>query len=70
MASGHGDEQRDERRALADDLTMVRQLQSDVLRIQAWPFDLGVITRLGTLLVLPPFLGVFARILILTFLHI
>ena len=70
MASGRGDEHRDERRALADDLTMVRQLQSDVLRIQAWPFDLGVITRLGTLLVLPPFLGVFARILILTFLHI
>ena len=70
MAPGRGDEHRDERRALADDLTMVRQLQSDVLRIQAWPFDLGVITRLGTLLVLPPFLGVFARILILTFLHI
>ncbi len=68
--TGREDEYRDERRALADELTMVRQLQSDVLRIQTWPFDLGVITRLGTLLVLPPFLGVAARILILTFLGI
>ncbi len=59
-----------DRQALADELTIVRQLQADIHRIMGWPFDLGVMTRLATVLALPPLLGVVARILILTFLHI
>ena len=56
--------------ALADELTMVRQIQQDIQKIQSWPFDLGVVSRLATVLVIPPILGVLARILILVFLHL
>ena len=59
-----------ETKALADEVTMVRQIQQDVQKIQSWPFDLGVVSRLATVLVIPPILGVFARILILVFLHL
>jgi len=59
-----------ERSDLAGELTMVYQLQSPIHRIQTWPFDIGVITRLASVLVLPPVLGVVARILILIFLRI
>lgn len=56
--------------ALADELTMVRQIQQDIQRIQSWPFDVGVVSRLATVLVVPPILGVLARILILVFLRL
>ncbi|OLD34030.1 MAG: hypothetical protein AUI50_08295 [Crenarchaeota archaeon 13_1_40CM_2_52_14] len=56
--------------ALADELTMMRQVQQDIQKIQSWPFDLGVVSRLATVLVIPPILGVLARILILVFLHL
>ena len=56
--------------ALADELTMIRQVQQDLQKIQSWPFDLGVVSRLATVLVIPPILGVLARILILVFLHL
>jgi hypothetical protein len=56
--------------ALASELTVVRQIESDIHKIQNWPFDIGVITRLATVLVLPPILGVLARIMILIFLRI
>jgi len=56
--------------ALADELTMVRQIQQDIQRIQSWPFDVGVVSKLATVLVVPPILGVLARILILVFLHL
>jgi len=56
--------------ALADELTMMRQVQQDMQKIQSWPFDLGVVSRLATVLVIPPILGVLARILILVFLHL
>src|SRR2546426_4547374 len=56
--------------ALADELTMVRQIQQDIQKIQSWPFDLGVVSKLATVLVIPPILGVLARILILVFLHL
>ena len=56
--------------ALADELTMVRQIQQDIQKIQSWPFDFGVVSRLATVLVIPPILGVLARILILVFLHL
>src|SRR2546427_430934 len=56
--------------ALADELTMMRQVQQDLQKIQSWPFDLGVVSRLATVLVIPPILGVLARILILVFLHL
>jgi len=63
-------ESADEKDALASELSAVRQVESDIHRIQTWPFDIGVITRLATVLVLPPILGVIARIMILIFLHI
>src|SRR5438552_1308771 len=56
--------------ALADELTMVRQIQQHIQMIQSWPFDCGVVSRLATVLVIPPILGVLARILILVFLHL
>jgi len=56
--------------SLADELTMMRQVQQDIQKIQSWPFDLGVVSRLATVLVIPPILGVLARILILVFLHL
>ena len=56
--------------ALADELTIMRQVQQDIQKIQSWPFDLGVVSRLATVLVVPPILGVLARILILVFLHL
>jgi len=56
--------------ALADELTIVRQIQQDIQRIQSWPFDVGVVSRLATILVVPPILGVLARVLILVFLHL
>src|SRR5256884_7695175 len=59
-----------EKDALASELSVVRQIESDIHRIQTWPFDIGVITRLATVLVLPPILGVIARIMILIFLRI
>jgi len=59
-----------EKDALASELSIVRQIESDIHRIQTWPFDIGVITRLATVLVLPPILGVIARIMILIFLRI
>ncbi len=59
-----------EKDALASEISIVRQIESDIHRIQTWPFDLGVITRLATVLVLPPILGVVARIMILIFLRI
>ena len=55
---------------LASELIVVRQIESDIHKIQNWPFDIGVITRLATVLVLPPILGVLARIMILIFLRI
>jgi hypothetical protein len=55
---------------LASELSIVRQIEGDIHRIQTWPFDIGVITRLATVLVLPPLLGVVARIMILIFLRI
>ena len=55
---------------LASELSVVRQIESDIHRIQTWPFDIGVITRLATVLILPPILGVIARIMILIFLRI
>jgi hypothetical protein len=55
---------------LASELSIVRQIEGDIHRIQTWPFDIGVITRLATVLVLPPILGVVARIMILIFLRI
>ena len=69
---GRPDEQEgvNERDGLASELSIVRQLESDIHRIQTWPFDIGVITRLATVLVLPPLLGVVARIMILIFLRI
>jgi hypothetical protein len=60
----------DRMQALADELTMVRQVQQDIQKIQSWPFDLGVVSRLATVLLVPPILGVIARILILVFLHL
>ena len=63
-------ENANEKDALASEISIVRQIQSDIHRIQTWPFDLGVITRLATVLVLPPILGVAARIMILIFLRI
>src|SRR5437660_2193972 len=63
-------ENANEKDALASEISIVRQIQSDIHRIQTWPFDLGVITRLATVLVLPPILGVPARIMILIFLRI
>jgi hypothetical protein len=63
-------ESADEKDALASELSAVRQVESDIHRIQTWPFDIGVITRLATVLVLPPILGVIARIMILIFLRI
>lgn len=63
-------ESRDDKDALASELSIVRQIESDINRIQTWPFDIGVITRLATVLVLPPLLGVVARIMILIFLRI
>ncbi len=63
-------ENANEKDALASEISIVRQIESDVHRIQTWPFDLGVITRLATVLVLPPILGVVARIMILIFLRI
>src|SRR5213594_1492067 len=59
-----------EKDALASELSIIRQIESDIHRIQTWPFDIGVITRLATVLVLPPILGVIARIMILIFLRI
>jgi hypothetical protein len=59
-----------EKDGLASELSMVRQIESDIHRIQTWPFDIGVITRLATVLVLPPILGVLARVMILIFLRI
>ncbi len=56
--------------ALANELLMVRSIQQDIRQIQNWPIDVSIISRLVTLLLLPPFLGVAARILILTVLHI
>src|SRR3989475_7875827 len=56
--------------ALASELSIVRQIESDIHRIQTWPFDLSVCTRLATVLVLPPTLAVVARIMILMFLRI
>src|SRR5437016_965971 len=56
--------------ALASELSIVRQIESDIHRIQTWPFDLSVCTRLATILVLPPTLAVVARIMILIFLRI
>ena len=64
------DDKTNQTRALADELTMVRQIQQDIQRIQSWPFDVGVVSRLATVLVVPPILGVLARILILVFLHL
>src|SRR5437867_483747 len=63
-------ENANEKDALASEISTVRQIESDIHRIQTWPFDLGVITRLATVLVLPPILGVVARIMILIFLRI
>lgn len=63
-------ESMNQRQALADELTMVRQLQQDIQRIQGWPFDLSIITRLATVLVIPPMLAVVARLLILAFLRL
>jgi hypothetical protein len=60
----------DQMQALADELTMVRQVQQDIQKIQSWPFDLGVVSRLATVLLVPPILGVIARIIILVFLHL
>ena len=59
-----------EKDALASELSIIRQIESDIHRIQTWPFDIGVITRLATVLILPPILGVIARIMILIFLRI
>jgi hypothetical protein len=59
-----------EKDALASELSIIRQIESDIHRIQTWSFDIGVITRLATVLVLPPILGVIARIMILIFLRI
>ena len=56
--------------ALADELTIMRQIQQDIQKIQSWPFDIGVVSRLATVLIVPPILGVLARILILVFLHL
>ncbi|HEX9430009.1 MAG TPA: hypothetical protein VF944_06480 [Candidatus Bathyarchaeia archaeon] len=64
------EESANETKTLADELTMVRQIQQDIQKIQSWPFDLGVVSRLATVLVIPPILGVLARILILVFLHL
>src|SRR5207244_541852 len=50
-------ESADEKDALASELSAVRQVESDIHRIQTWPFDIGVITRLATVLVLPRFHG-------------
>jgi len=63
-------ENMNEKDDLASELSIVRQIEGDVHRIQTWPFDLGVITRLATVLVLPPILGVVARVMILIFLRI
>ena len=64
------EESANETKTLADELTMVRQIQQDIQKIQSWPFDLGVVSRLATVLVIPPILGVLARILILVFLRL
>jgi len=56
--------------AMASELTMIHQIQQDIQKIQSWPFDVGVVSRLATVLVVPPILGVLARILILVFLHL
>lgn len=56
--------------AVASELLMVRSIQQDARQIQEWPVDLTIMFRLVTVLALPPVLGVIARILILTILHI
>ena len=70
MSHSENFESVNEKDALASELSIIRQIESDIHRIQTWPFDIGVITRLATVLVLPPILGVIARIMILIFLRI
>jgi len=70
MARANQYENVNEKDALASELSIVRQIESDIHRIQTWPFDLSVCTRLATVLVLPPTLAVVARIMILIFLRI
>jgi hypothetical protein len=55
---------------VANELLMVRYVQQDIRQIEEWPIDITILTRLITVLALPPILGVAARILILTILHI
>ncbi|HLC10432.1 MAG TPA: hypothetical protein VJL56_01145 [Candidatus Bathyarchaeia archaeon] len=65
-----GEDRPNQTQSMADELTMIRQIQQDIQKIQSWPFDLGVVSRLATVLVVPPILGVLARVLILVFLHL
>ena len=59
-----------EHASFADELSLIRQIQSDIHRIQEWPFTLGVITRLATVLFLPPILALAGRKLIQIVLNI
>jgi len=56
--------------SIANELLMVRSIQQDILQIHTWPIDVSILSRLVTVLALPPLLGVIARILVLVFLRV
>ncbi len=54
-----------QRSKLADELSLIRQIQADIRQIREWPFNHGTIARLATVLVLPSLLAVTGRIMII-----
>jgi len=50
--------------SFADELSLVRQIQSDVHGIREWPFGLGMLSRLVIILLLPPVLTLVGRFLV------
>ncbi len=56
--------------AYADELSLIRQIQADIGQIREWPFSLGMITRLATVLLLPSILAVTGRLMVIIILHV
>lgn len=58
------------RETVANELLMIRSIQQDIHQIHTWPIDVSIVTRLVTVLALPPLLGVVARVLVLVFIGV
>ncbi len=56
--------------SLVSELMAIDKVQKDINEVHTWPFDISILSRLATVLILPPFLSVLARIIILVVLRI